>query len=146
MFTYLCGPFLKSLLNLSQCCFCFMFQFFGQKACKILDPWPGIKLVPPRLEGEVLTTGPLGRFLLFHFKDEESVRLSGLLKGPQVMNGGAHIWTQLGLTLAPAFIASLPSLCWFICLRCSRVIYTCDSSQYFVFKELMSWYLVWEFS
>ena len=28
-----CGPFLKSLLNLLQCCFCFMLWFFGHKAC-----------------------------------------------------------------------------------------------------------------
>ena len=68
-----------------------MFWVFGQKACRILVPWPGIELAPPALEGEVLTTGPLGKFLLFHFKDEESVRLSGLLKDPQVMNGGAQL-------------------------------------------------------
>ena len=59
-----------------------MFWVFGQKACRILVPWPGIELAPPVLEGEVLTTGPLGKFLPFHFKDEESVRLSGSLKGP----------------------------------------------------------------
>ena len=86
-----------------------MFWVFGQKACGILVPWPGIELTPHALEDEVLTTGPLGKLLLFHFKDEESVRLSGLLKDSQVMNGGAHIWTQLGLTPAPAFIA--PLLC-----------------------------------
>ena len=33
---YECGPFLKSLLNLLQYCFCFIFQFFGPKACGIL--------------------------------------------------------------------------------------------------------------
>ena len=55
-----CGPFLKSLLNLLQCCFCFMFWFFGLGACGILAPQPGIKPIPPALEGEVLTTGPPG--------------------------------------------------------------------------------------
>ena len=54
------GPFLKSLLNLLQYCFCFLFWFFGPKACGILAPWPGIKPVPPELEGKVLTTGPPG--------------------------------------------------------------------------------------
>ena len=51
-------PFLKSLLDLLQYCFCFMFWFFGPKACWILVPWPGIHNVPPALEGKILTTGP----------------------------------------------------------------------------------------
>ena len=37
------GPFLKSLLNLLQYCFCFMFWFSGCEACGILIPSPGIK-------------------------------------------------------------------------------------------------------
>ena len=37
-------PFLKSLLNLLQYCFCFMFWFFGHNTCGILAPWPGIEL------------------------------------------------------------------------------------------------------
>ena len=56
-----CGPFLKSLLNLLQCCFCFMFWFFGHEACGILVPRPGIEPTPPALESEVLTTGPPGK-------------------------------------------------------------------------------------
>ena len=56
-----CGPFLKSLLNLLQYCFCFMFWFFGREACGILAPRLGIKPAPPALEGEVLTTGPPGK-------------------------------------------------------------------------------------
>ena len=42
-----CGPFWKSWLNLLQYYFCFMFCFFSYKACGILTPRPGIKLVPP---------------------------------------------------------------------------------------------------
>ena len=45
-----------SLLNLLQYGFCFM--FFGCEACEVLALWPGIKPVPPALEGKVLTTGP----------------------------------------------------------------------------------------
>ena len=41
-----CGPFLKSLLNLLQYCFCFMFCFFGLEACGILVPRSGIELHP----------------------------------------------------------------------------------------------------
>ena len=58
-----CGPFLKSLLNLLQYCFCFMFRFFGREERGILAPWPGIEPAPPALEGEVLTTGPPGKSL-----------------------------------------------------------------------------------
>ena len=58
-----CGPFLKSLLNLLQYCFCFMFWFFGHKACGILAPRPEIEPTPSAPEGEVLTTGPPGKSL-----------------------------------------------------------------------------------
>ena len=58
-----CGPFLKSLLNLLQYCFCFMFWIFGPEACGILAPRPGIKPTPSALEGEVLTTGLPGKSL-----------------------------------------------------------------------------------
>ena len=44
-----------------------MFWFFGPEACGILAPWPGIKPAPPALEGEVLTTGPPGKSLVFCF-------------------------------------------------------------------------------
>ena len=40
---------------------CFMFWFFGHKACGILAPWPGIEPAPSALEGKVLTTGPPGK-------------------------------------------------------------------------------------
>ena len=68
--------FFKSLLNLLQYCYCFMFScFFGCKTCGILAPWPGIEPAPPVLEGKVLTTGPPGKsltkvlffFLIFFF-------------------------------------------------------------------------------
>ena len=34
--------------------FCFMFWYFGHKACR---NWPGVKHTPLALEGEVLTIG-----------------------------------------------------------------------------------------
>ena len=42
---------IKSLSNLLQYCFCFMFWFFGPKACGILAPQPGIKPSPPAFKG-----------------------------------------------------------------------------------------------
>ena len=60
-----CGPFLKSLLNVLQYCFCFMFWFFGCEVCGILVAWPGLEPTPPALEGKVLTTGPPGKSLWF---------------------------------------------------------------------------------
>ena len=61
--------FLKSLSNLLQFYFCFMFWvffcffvfFFGYKACGIIVPQPAIKLVYPALEGEIFNTGLPGR-------------------------------------------------------------------------------------
>ena len=40
---------------------------FGHEACGILAPRPGIEPAPPALEGEVLTTGPLGKSPTFIF-------------------------------------------------------------------------------
>ena len=39
-FCLFCGPFLKSVLNLLECCFCFMSWIFGFKACGFLVPCP----------------------------------------------------------------------------------------------------------
>ena len=61
-FIFCCGPFLKSLLNLLQYCFCFMFWCFDCKVCGILAPHSGIKPAPPALEGEVLTSRLPGKF------------------------------------------------------------------------------------
>ena len=36
-----------------------MFWVFGQEACKILAPWPGLEPALPTLEGEVSTMRPL---------------------------------------------------------------------------------------
>ena len=47
--------FFKSLLNLVYR-FCFMFWFFGYKACGILVPWPEIEPTPLALVGKVWTT------------------------------------------------------------------------------------------
>ena len=38
-----------------------MLWFFGQEVCEILTPQPRIKPAPPALEGEALTSGPLGK-------------------------------------------------------------------------------------
>ena len=59
-----CGPFLKSLLNLLQYSFCFMFSFF--LLCfpfpyGILAHWSGIEPTPPAVEGKVLTTRSPGK-------------------------------------------------------------------------------------
>ena len=51
----------KSSLNLLQLCLHSMPWFCGCEARGTLTPQPGIKSVPPALEGEVLTTGPPGK-------------------------------------------------------------------------------------
>lgn len=58
------GPFAKSLLHLLQHCFCStLFFFFGWQACGILALWSGTEPSLPALKGEVVTSGPPGRFL-----------------------------------------------------------------------------------
>ena len=51
----------KSLLNLLQHLLqhktSFIFWFFGQEACEILAPQPGVKPTTSALEGKVLNTG-----------------------------------------------------------------------------------------
>ena len=59
--------FFKSLLNLLQYCFCFMFWFLGFKAYGILAPWPKIKPSTPELEDEVLTTEQPGKSIKLKF-------------------------------------------------------------------------------
>ena len=46
--------FLKSLLNLLQCCFCFLFGFFGLEVCGILAPPSpsGIEVLPLHWKGK----------------------------------------------------------------------------------------------
>ena len=69
-----CGPFLKSLLNLLQYCFCFKFWFFGYEACGILAPPSGIEPAPPAQEGEVLTTGLPGKSPSIFFSLPNSIK------------------------------------------------------------------------
>ena len=45
----------------------FFFFFFGHQVCGILAHGPGIEPNPPALEGEVLTTGRLGKLLFMCF-------------------------------------------------------------------------------
>ena len=58
---FLCGPFLKPLMNLLQYDFCFMVWLFVCKAHGILPPQSGIKTILPALKSEVLSTGPPGK-------------------------------------------------------------------------------------
>ena len=45
----------------------YVFGFFGPKACGILAHQPGMEPEPPSLEGEVLTSGPPGKFHIYNF-------------------------------------------------------------------------------
>ena len=56
-----CEPYLKSLLNLLQHCFCFHVLVLWP--CGILAPWPGIEPTLPALKGRVLTTELPGKSL-----------------------------------------------------------------------------------
>ena len=45
----------------------YVLDFFGQEACGIFAPRPGVRPAPPALEGEVLTPGPPGGGPSFNF-------------------------------------------------------------------------------
>ena len=59
---------LKSLLNLLQHFFCFMFWFFGQEVCGTLIPRLMTKPEPSTLEGKDLTIRSLGKSLFTFIK------------------------------------------------------------------------------
>ena len=54
---FLCGPFVKSLLNLLQYYFFFYVLDFGHETLEILAPWPGIEPTSPAWGGDVLAMG-----------------------------------------------------------------------------------------
>ena len=62
--------FLKSLLNLLQHCFCFMFWCCGLKACEISAPWLTMESISPASEGKVLPAGLSGKFKIPKFWTE----------------------------------------------------------------------------
>ena len=57
---FLCELFLKSLLNVLQHCFYFMFQFLGHEVCGILAPQPVFEPAHSAMEGEIPAIGPQG--------------------------------------------------------------------------------------
>ena len=60
-FFFLCGLFLKVIE------FVTILLLFGRKVCGISALQPGIKSIPPALEGKVLTTGLPGKSLGWWF-------------------------------------------------------------------------------
>ena len=61
-----------------------MFWFFGQKACGILAPQPGIEPACPVLKGEDLTIGPPRKSLEFTFLTNSQGILLWLIWGPHL--------------------------------------------------------------
>ena len=65
-------------------------QFFGHEARGILAPQPKIKPAHPALEGEVLATGPRGKFFLivkrsFVYEDRDINVLKTITSGYRTM-------------------------------------------------------------
>ena len=63
--------FFKVFIEFVTILLLFYVLFFGQEACGILDSWPGIEPAPPALKGEVLTSGPWGKFPDFILRTTE---------------------------------------------------------------------------
>ena len=71
------------------------FIFFGPKAYRILDPWPGIKLAIPPLEGKILTTGPPWKFLETHIFESNTYgwHFPGLKNKGKRVSKRESLWT-----------------------------------------------------
>ena len=74
----------KSLLNLLQYCFCFIFSFYGHEPCGIPVPQLGIELIPLALKSEVLTTdnqgSPQDLFLLVFCWESKRSQVPGVCR------------------------------------------------------------------
>ena len=91
-----------------------MLCFFGPETCGILVPQPGIKPSPSALEGNVLTTGPRGKSLIFLIRT-----LVPLAQGPPL---GPHftlispLKIHLQIQGLPRWLGGKESACQ--CRRC----------------------------
>ena len=86
--------FFKVFIEFVTIFFCFMFWFFGHRACGILAPWPGIEPASPALECEVLTTGPPGKSLR-DISEMEQMEVSGRMGTGQGQERRRHLqWPQ----------------------------------------------------
>ena len=97
------AQFLKSLLNLFQYGFRFMLWFLGHKACEIPASQPRMELVPPTLEGNVLTTGIPGKsffaVILWEYRVVYLVKFLSLtcvflLLPGKLVHGGTNVMSQ----------------------------------------------------
>ena len=68
------GPFLKSLLNLLQHCLCSISGFLAARLAGCQLPKQGSVPTPPRLEGEVSTTGLPGKSLPSRFLKDSKIK------------------------------------------------------------------------
>ena len=88
-----------------------MFWFVGTDVCGILASRPGVKPMPPALEGEVLTTGPLGKFWDLTLWELGEVRERCLREamGREVswQPSGLEPWSGGGVFICPLYIFPL---------------------------------------
>ena len=100
--------FLKSSLNFSQYCLCFMFWFFDHEACGVVAHWPGIEPTTPALEDKVLTTGSLGNvpdsefyvmYILVALVMKNPTANEGDTRDPGLISGSGRSWRKEGSPL-----------------------------------------------
>ena len=63
---FICGPFLKSSLNLLQYCFCYVLVLWPRGMCDLSSP-TRVEPTPAALEGQLLTSGPPAKFPVIRF-------------------------------------------------------------------------------
>ena len=97
-------------LKLSFSCFMFCFVFVNE-SFGILAPWPRIKLTPTALEGEILTTEPLGESPSRHFAEQFSYIILGesIFLANLVMYHYIVAWHKYLFSRGPSLLPSLPN-------------------------------------
>ena len=91
-----------------------MSWFFGQEACGILVPQPGIEPAPPALGGEILTTGPPEKSPVLFFNSTNTLSKSnGMYLAVQPANGNR---TNVLFAQLKYAVSSLPTSLYSILL------------------------------
>jgi len=115
-FVFPCGPFLKSLLNLLQYCFCFMvcfcgffffFFFFWPRGMRDLTSLTGVEPIRPALEGNILTSWQPGSSLNIPLLQYKMRFFRGLLSKYSLQYALTNILTNILPSNSKCYLESL---------------------------------------
>ena len=116
-FFFWCGPFFKSLLNLLQYSFCFMFCLLGHEACGILAPQPGIEPPTPCIGRWSPNHGTTREVPVpLHFTPQQEPHFVYLSPGPVLSAGCKMNVREAWLRWGKPFLSVSSSICAHQCV------------------------------